>query len=190
MELMERLFDPSKSHLEAWVWIHDVDKGQSRTIENLAERTSQRSAALYYAALCGFTELVIYLVHLRPEDLHDIHGYFGIPLHAASYRGYNDAVLALPNIDPKTLDKKVDNKTPLHAAYYRGHLQIIELLLCKGTEVDASHATGILDNTLLHCASLHGRRDVVKLLLKYEADVNAKNKNGWTPLHRAALRGH
>ena len=50
-------------------------------------------------------------------------------------------------------------------------------------------ATGILDNTLLHCASLHGRRDVVKLLLKYEADVNAKNKNGWTPLHRAALRG-
>jgi ankyrin repeat protein len=43
----------------------------------------------------------------------------------------------------------------------------------------------------LHCASLRGRLDEVKLLLKgaYRADLNAKNKNGWTPLHRAALRG-
>ncbi|KAF8493459.1 hypothetical protein F5888DRAFT_1926975 [Russula emetica] len=187
MESMERLFDPSKSHLEAWIWMHDVDKGQSRTMEDIEERPSQRGGTpLYYAALCGFTELVRHLANLRPEDLHDSHGYYGTPLHAASFKGHNDAVLALLETDPKMMDKKVDNKTPLHAAYCGGQLKIMELLLDKGADVEA---TGALDSTLLHCASLHGRLDVVELLLKNEADVNSKNKNGWTPLHRAALRG-
>jgi ankyrin repeat protein len=182
-----RLFDPSQSHLEAWIWMHDVDKGQSRTVENLAERPPQRSAApLYYAALCGFTELVKHLANLRPEDLHDSHGYRSTPLHAASYMGHIDVVSALLDSDPMMVNKKVYNKTPLHAAYYGGQLKIMNLLLEKGAEVDA---TGAFDNTLLHCASLDGRLDVVQLLLMYEADINARNKNGWTPLHRAALRG-
>jgi len=156
-------------------------------MENLVEHPSQRSATpLYYAALCGFTELVKHLANLHPEDLHDSHGYYNTPLHAASYKGHNDAVLALLHSDSTMLDKKVDNRSPLHAAYYGGQLKTMELLLDKGAEVDA---TGVLNNTLLHCASLDGRLDVVELLLKYDAEINAKNKNGWTPLHRAALRG-
>ncbi|KAF8493463.1 hypothetical protein F5888DRAFT_1926981 [Russula emetica] len=184
---MERLFDPSKSHFDAWISMHDVDKDQSRTMESLAERPSQRSATpLYYAALCGFTELVEHLASFPREDLHNTHGHHGTPLHAASYKGHDGAVLALLGNDLGMMDKKVDNKTPLHAAYYGEQLKIMDLLLDKGANVNA---TGASDNTLLHCASLQGRLDVVKLLLKYEADVNAKNKNGWTPLHRAALRG-
>jgi ankyrin repeat protein len=184
---MERLFDPSKSHLNAWIWMHDVDKGQSRTMKSIADRPSQRSATpLYYAALCGLTELVKNLANLHPEDLHDSHGYHGTPLHAASYKGHSNAVLALLDSDPKMLDKKVDNKTPLHAAYNGGQVSTMELLLERGADVDATDA---LDNTLLHCTSLDGRLDAVELLLKNEADVNAKNKNGWTPLHRASLRG-
>jgi hypothetical protein len=134
---MERLFDPSNSHLDAWIWMHDVDKDQSRTMEDLPDRPSRRGGTpLYYAALCGFTELVKHLASLRPEDLHDSHGYYGTPLHAASYMGHYDAVLALLDSDPMMVDKKVDNKTPLHAAYYGGHLKIIKLLLDKGAEVD------------------------------------------------------
>jgi ankyrin repeat protein len=156
-------------------------------MESLTEYPPQRIAPpLYYVALCGFTELVKHLAILRPEDLHDSHGYHGTPLHAASYRGHNEAVLALLDGDSKMVDKKVDNKTPLHAAYYGGQLKMMELLLDKGAEVDT---TGALDNTLLHCASLDGRLDAVDMLIKNEADVNAKNRNGWTPLHRAALRG-
>src|SRR6266566_5152558 len=136
---MERLFDPSKSHLDAWIWMHDVDKGRSQTMENIAKRPSQRHAApLYYAALCGFTELVKHLAGLHPQDLHDRNGYHSTPLHAASYKGHNDAVLALlssDHNDSKMVDKKVDNKTPLHAAYYGGQLKTMELLLDKGAEV-------------------------------------------------------
>ena len=185
--VIERLFDPSKSHLDAWIWMHDVDKGQRRTVEDLAERPSQRSATpLYYAALCGFAELVKHLADLHPEDLHDSHGYHSTPLHAASYKGHNDAVLALLDSNTRMVDKKVDNKTPLHAAYYGGELRTMKLLLDKGADVDA---TGAFDNTLLHCASLDGQLDAVELLLRYEADINARNRDGWTPLHRAALRG-
>lgn len=190
--VMEALFDPRKSHLEAWIWMYDVDKGQNRTMENLAKRPSPRSTTpLYYAALCGFTELVKHLASLTlyQEDLHNGHGYHGTPLHAASYKGHSDTVLELLEVggDPEMVNKKTDdNKTPLHAAYYGGQLKTMELLLDKGAEVDARGASG---NTLLHCASLDGRLDVVKLLLENEADVNAKNNNGWTPLHRAALRG-
>ena len=180
--LMEQLFDPSESHLDAWIWMHDVDKGQSRTMKELAGRPSQRSATpLYYAALCGFTELV---KHLASFGLHDSDGYYGTPLHAASYKGHYDVVLAL--LDNDTKDKKVNGKTPLHAAYYGKQPEIMELLLEKGADVDAK---GALDNTLLHCAALDGRMKEVELLLKYEPDINARNKNGWTPLHRAALRG-
>ena len=187
--VMERLFDPSKSHLEAWIWMHDVDKGQSRTMESIAERPSQRSATpLYYAALCGFTELVKYLADLRPEDLHDSHGFHSTPLHAASYYGHEHAVRALLDTDLNILDKKVDNKAPLHAAYYGRRPEIMKLLLdSRGAEVDV---TGDFDNTLLHCASLDGRLDVVELLLKNGAEINAKNENYWKPLHLAALRGH
>ena len=186
-EVTERLFDPSKSHLEAWIWMYDIDKGQSRTMENIAERPSQRTSGtpLYYAALCGFTELVKHLASLRPEHLHDSDGHYSTPLHAASYKGHYDTVLALLD-NNSNMNKEVNNKTPLHAAYYGGQPKIIELLLEKGADVDAK---GILDNTLLHRASLDGRQNVVEILLRYDAVVNAKDKNGWTPLHGAALNG-
>jgi ankyrin repeat protein len=41
----------------------------------------------------------------------------------------------------------------------------------------------------LHWAAAGGRKDVVELLLVNQAEVNAKNKEGWTPLHWAALQG-
>jgi ankyrin repeat protein len=191
-DVMVQLFDPSKSHLEAWIWMHDVDKDRSRKVEDLDEHPPHRKGTpLYYVALCGFAELVKSVAYLRLEDLHDGHGHYGIPLHAALYKGHEDAVLALLESDTDTkvqvVDKKVKNKTPLHAAYYgKQKLGMMKLLLEKGADVDAKGAKG---NTLLHCASLDGEEKVVELLLKYEPKINAKNDNGWTPLHRAALRG-
>ncbi len=45
----------------------------------------------------------------------------------------------------------------------------------------------------LHLAAYDGQEDVVKTLLKQgekKKTINAKDKNGWTPLHCAAARGH
>ena len=42
----------------------------------------------------------------------------------------------------------------------------------------------------LHEAAEHGRKPVVEWLLDHGAEVNAKDKNGDTPLHFAAFFGH
>ena len=187
LAIMKSLLDRSKTHLDAWIWMHDIDKGQCRTIDDLVPKPSPRTTTpLYYAALCGFDELVHYLANIHRDDVEDEHGYHGTPLHAASYNGHLDVVLALLDLGAK-VDRKVGNKTPLHSAFHGGQLQAMRLLLEKDANVDVEGASG--NNTVLHCASLDGRLEFVELLLEHNAEVNAKNKNGWTPLHRAALRG-
>ena len=42
----------------------------------------------------------------------------------------------------------------------------------------------------MHGASAEGHKDVVELLLANKAEVNAKDKNGDTPLHEAAFMDH
>ncbi len=44
--------------------------------------------------------------------------------------------------------------------------------------------------TPLHEAAAMGHLEVARLLLERGADVNAKNKHGFTPLHFAAGIGH
>ena len=186
LEIMKKLFDPEKSHLEAWIWMQDIEKGRRRTMDDLRPRRLPRSApAVYYAALCGFSELVSYLADVRPEDLAKC-GYHGTPLHAASYKGHPDVALALLERGAD-VNQPFDNRTPLHAAYYSGQLGAMEVLLQHGANVNARDASNY---TLLHRASRDGQPELLAVLLNYKADTNARNRNGWTPLHWAALRGH
>ena len=189
LEIMKQLFDPGKSHLEAWIWMQDIEKGRRRTIDDLETRPSPRSAtALYYAALCGFSELVSYLSKVHPKDMMDTakRGYHGTPLHAASYKGHPGVVRVL--LEGKAdVNEPAGDRTPLHAAYYGRQTDTMEFLLQKGANVNARDA---LNHTLLHRASRDGQLEALDLLLKHKADINARNRNAWTPLHWAALQGH
>ncbi len=59
------------------------------------------------------------------------------------------------------------------------NLPAVEALLNKGENVNGANAQG---NTALHYAVATNNADMVKLLLKYNADMNAKNNKGWSPL--------
>ncbi|XP_070546117.1 death-associated protein kinase 1-like [Ptychodera flava] len=50
--------------------------------------------------------------------------------------------------------------------------------------------TGITKSTALHLASEQGHVDVAQMLIKCGADVNAKDKDGLTPVHHAAIHGY
>jgi ankyrin repeat protein len=74
--------------------------------------------------------------------------------------------------------------TPLHFAAESADVNIIELLLDKGAEVNAKDDEAGF--TALHHAVRLGKRNVAELLITRGADVNVKDKQGHTPLYVAA----
>ena len=186
-DAIERLFNPSKPYLSAWIWIHDVDLDRVRgTTDALEERpTKPEPTALYYAVLCGFSGLANYLINTHAENVNAKCGNHGTPLHAASYKGHLDVVrlLLAHGVDVNATAHKI---TPLCSAYDGEHLDVMRLLLEHGADVDVYYdAVGFL----FHEASFSGRADVVHLLLQHNADVNVRNTSNETPLHHASMMG-
>ena len=75
--------------------------------------------------------------------------------------------------------------TPLHLAAQRGHLEVVELLVRHGAELDAEDALG--STPLLEAVS-GAHADVAHMLLGRGADASNGDSNGRTPLHSAAAQ--
>jgi ankyrin repeat protein len=74
--------------------------------------------------------------------------------------------------------------TPLHWAANYGDVEMVELLISRGAELDVEDPDY---STPLYLAAEQGHPKVVKFLISKGAEVNVKsNKWGYTPLHRAA----
>ena len=73
---------------------------------------------------------------------------------------------------------------PIHCAVRTGLVELVELLIQHGANVDAADIYG---NRPLHEAVCHGL-DVVQLLVQRGAKMNVQNVDGKTPLHIAVER--
>ena len=107
---------------------------------------------------------------------------------AASWR--NDIVTIKAHIDDGTNIDTVDDwtgKTALHYAAEYGHLEIAELLLANGANVNRRDDDKA---TPLYFAAVGGFVDVARLLLDYGADINTRDKAKESPMDGAVFFGH
>jgi ankyrin repeat protein len=73
--------------------------------------------------------------------------------------------------------------TSLYLAIRNDDLDIMNILIANGAEVDIKHTRGGMEETALHYAAIRGRTEAVRVLLEAGANINAKNDNGQTALH-------
>jgi hypothetical protein len=77
---MEYLFDPDKPHFEVWQTLYNIDTLPSSSIFfNTAGSPKSAASPLYYAALCGFHDLVEHLIIKYLEGVNASGGYFVRP---------------------------------------------------------------------------------------------------------------
>ncbi|KAG8412093.1 hypothetical protein J3459_015975 [Metarhizium acridum] len=158
----------------------------------------------------GQTPLMVTIDNMRPESARhlvasganvNLAGDFGLPpLWIALRDSDSETILSLAarcgvtSMVELLLKRgaRVNNSggvsTPLHEAVHVGHVEVTELLLDNGAELDVEDKNG---RTPLSIAAAKGKTTLLQLLLRRGAGVNFKAKcNGLAPLHRAAEKGN
>ena len=168
--------------------LYDIDtrpEYRATFYEFVPEGNKSAATSLYYAALCGFHDLVGHLITKRPQDLNANGGYYLQPLVAALARGHFETadLLRRHGADPDVRGRY--GMAPLHAAAHSGNIEVARILI----EYDptAISARNEVNATPLHWASTRG--GTVLLLLEHGADINVRVDDGRTPLHVALGNG-
>src|SRR6266850_5802141 len=183
---MDRLFtDDSNSSFAAWIWVYNIDNPSGLHMDN-NKPVKPEESPLYYAALCGFVDMVKRLVDSDLKGVHTRSRDGATLLHASLRNGHSGVaqLLLQLNADVNARDNK--DETPLHIASRRGDKTAVDFLIASGAKMnhEVTH-----ELTALHVAAEHGRDSVVDSLLNHGAKVDAKDRNDRTPLHVAADHG-
>ncbi|KAL6803698.1 ankyrin repeat-containing domain protein [Trichoderma sp. SZMC 28012] len=106
-------------------------------------------------------------------------------LHFAAVNGQMSKVELLLSKGADINGRNDEGLTALHLATRRGKANIVKLLLSNGPEIRCQDKMG---RTVLHLAAqVYGDRvDLVEVFLRHDADMEVRDKRGWTPLIIAA----
>jgi ankyrin repeat protein len=172
---MQTFFDPDKPHLVAWLGIYDI--------EDLGFYNWRvEPNPIYYAALCGFRDLVEHLVINHPQLVHVFGGKFQFPLVAALSGKHFQIAEFLLRRGEGVHAQRFAGQTPLHEAIEIEEVAVdaVRFLLEHGADV---HSRTLNRSTPLHHAANSGACDVAEALLEFGAVIDPCTDDGSTPLH-------
>ena len=183
---METLFDPNKHHFSTWIGIYDIDRPEiyERNFTGSKISPGPTPNPLYYAALCGFYDLVKHLTHKHPQFVNVIGGRYNFPLLAALCEDHVEVVELLLQRGANVNVREATGKTMLLKALsqpQRHMLRIVEFLLGHGADGDPRDDT--LRGPLHYLAEYGGELRVAQIILNQGANVSSQDINGKTPLH-------
>ena len=186
---MEDIFDLDKPYFSVWRQVHDIDSDPYDSIfyHFTPNSKSGPNTPFYYAALCGFSNLVEQLIVKHPEHVNAIGGYYMTPAVAALAGRHFELAQVLhrngSSVDPRCRAEL----SPLHSATYYWDLEMVQVLLDYGVDANALSVDGYTPlNLALTYRSENQDPSVVRLLLDRGADPNLPTEDGLTPLHRAS----
>jgi Ankyrin repeats (3 copies) len=189
---IEDLFDLDKPYFAAWRGLHDIDitspPGSVFYGFGLGLGPGP-NRPLYYAALCGFANLVEQLIAKHPEHVNAIGDCYGTPAVAALAGRHFEVAQVLHHNKSSVEPRGNVENTPLHSAAYYGDLEMVQVLLMCGADVNFRNGFG---GTPLNFASRDGHRNdpsVARLLIAHGADPNIPGSNDFAPLHYASFSG-
>ncbi len=197
---MESLFDLDKPYFANWRRLYVIDTslhiGPPFLMFTIADKRD--AFPLYYAALCGFQNLVEYLIAKYPQHINASGGFYVRPLVAALGRRHfrTAELLRHGGADPNVQGYR--GNSPLGLAAFHGDIEVVKVLLNLEADVNIRNEDGYtpLCSASLGASDLDWIHDfsqllanVVRLLLDHGADIDIRDNNDWTPLHTAAQRG-
>jgi len=177
---MEYLFDADKPQFAAWLRVHDIDEEWFWFTPDCIIPCGE---PLYYAALCGFYDLVKHFAVNHPGHVNAWGGQIVGPLGAALYRNHFQVAELLHEHGADVHVRGDWERTLLHASTKGGLVDAVRWLLDHGADVNARQDDGW---TPLHLAAFNSHLEIARILLEHGADVDAQNSDGEVPLHRAA----
>ena len=195
---MEILFDLDKPYFAAWFKSHDIDTNSpsDSIFYQFTPLSKSNATPLYYAALCGFQDLVEHLTVNDPKQVNVTGGYYLTPLVAALAAGHFQTAKFLGDNGAQPDVRGYEEMTPLLSAAYNGDFEMVQVLLEYKADINARNTHG---RTPLHLASkgdtwkdphiASSLSKVARLLLEHGADVNTRANDQSTPLHRAVEYG-
>jgi Ankyrin repeats (many copies)/Ankyrin repeats (3 copies) len=189
---IEYLFDSDKPYFTAWCQLHDIDTNSSRpeSFFRFLPRSKSGATPLYYAALCGFSNLVEQLLVKHPQHVNAIGGWYMTPAVAA-LAGRHFELTQVLHRNGSSLEPQGDMRwTPLHSVAYDGILEMVQVLVDYGVDVNAQSSEGSTP-LLLRSEGYPDGRDlgVLRFLIDHGADPNLRRHDGESPLHRASEHG-
>lgn len=145
---------------------------------NVNEIDSAGFLPVHYACANGFTDIVRLLLEYGSDVTSYLSGY--APLGIASQNGHYEVVRVLVEFGGNVEEKGKGGSPPIVLAAANNRVECVSTLLDLGANVNSCDLN---TDTPLHAAVKLDEPDaMIRLLLNHEADTNAKNRQGQTPV--------